>query len=265
MNLELIQALELCKQQEYGTVRLSALERERLLMAVGSGVTGWAMANLMRRLIADGYVREDRKTELEERTKNMEAGRGFRTISQLEADEEPHPNPMKIELDFSEYSHQSTKVVAILDGISKMVRKDAKPEQIVAGIAKALGATKAAPPAEEEPDEEKKPTQRRARKKVAKKASTKKAPPKEEPEEDDDGDDLDDLLGMGGGDDDDDGEEVTLDDVQNAMQAFMEREADPDKCRAILKKFIPKGKSGKPQLVHVPESKWADLIEALSE
>ena len=46
-------------------------------MTVASLVTSYAMGQLVRRLVAEGYVREDRAPELLERAGNLEAGRGF--------------------------------------------------------------------------------------------------------------------------------------------------------------------------------------------
>lgn len=64
---------------------------------------GFAMAKLCERLVREGYVRDDRKAELLERAKNMQAGRGFVTdkvLAEREAYEKkqaaekpPEPQP----------------------------------------------------------------------------------------------------------------------------------------------------------------------------
>lgn len=46
-------------------------------MTVASIVTSYAMAQLVRRLVAEGYVRDERAAELFVRAGNLEAGRGF--------------------------------------------------------------------------------------------------------------------------------------------------------------------------------------------
>lgn len=49
---------------------------------------GFAMAKLCERLVADGYVVADLKTDLLERARNMQAGRGFLSNVELK---EPAP------------------------------------------------------------------------------------------------------------------------------------------------------------------------------
>lgn len=52
-------------------------EVEAAKMTVASIVTSYAMAQLVRRLVAEGYVRDERAAELQKRADNLQAGRGF--------------------------------------------------------------------------------------------------------------------------------------------------------------------------------------------
>lgn len=62
-------------------------------MTVASVVTAYAMGQLMRRLVVEGYVREERKAELAERALNLECGRGFVTDRERNTPTQAAPPP----------------------------------------------------------------------------------------------------------------------------------------------------------------------------
>lgn len=62
-------------------------------LTVASVVTAYAMGHLLRRLVDEGYVRDDRKPELVERALNMELGHGFRIDRERHAPPPPPPTP----------------------------------------------------------------------------------------------------------------------------------------------------------------------------
>ena len=63
-----------------------ALDQARI--AIAWDITGYAMTNLMERLVREGYVREDREKELLERTANMREHHAFQTNEELKHDQE---------------------------------------------------------------------------------------------------------------------------------------------------------------------------------
>lgn len=73
---KLVAALQLLTEH-YAGFGTGGPEVASAKLTVASLVTSYAMGQLVRRLVAEGYVREDRSAELLERGSNLEAGRGF--------------------------------------------------------------------------------------------------------------------------------------------------------------------------------------------
>lgn len=75
---ELVAALRLLATF-YSVGASDTAETREAKMVVASGVTAYAMGQLLKRLVAEGYVLDSRRAELLERAANLEAGRGFVT------------------------------------------------------------------------------------------------------------------------------------------------------------------------------------------
>lgn len=79
---KLVEALQLLAEH-YASGSAGGAEVGSAKMTVASGVTSYAMAQLMRRLIVEGYVQVERVDELRERSNNLERGHGFLLDSEL--------------------------------------------------------------------------------------------------------------------------------------------------------------------------------------
>lgn len=82
---KLVEALQLLVEH-YASASAGGAEVGSAKMTVASVVTSYAMSQLMRRLIVEGYVAPDRVDELRERSNNLERGHGFLLDSELAGD-----------------------------------------------------------------------------------------------------------------------------------------------------------------------------------
>jgi hypothetical protein len=85
---DLVAALQLLVDH-YAEASVGGPEIARAKMTVASTVTCYAMGQLVRRLIAEGYVNPARADELGERGQNLEVGRGFLTNAELHPSYKP--------------------------------------------------------------------------------------------------------------------------------------------------------------------------------
>lgn len=87
---KLVAALQLLTEH-YAEAGVDGPDVAAAKMTVASTVTSYAMASLVRRLVAEGYVRDQRAVELRERADNLQSGRGF----VLSNEREPLNSPPK--------------------------------------------------------------------------------------------------------------------------------------------------------------------------